>query len=199
MKGFTVFAILNLALAVYAVPQFNKDGAKNVGNGAGKQFITGQCLSNADCESTCCANPLGICSAPAAALQNGKTGCGFGSGGAGAANAGAANAGAAQAGSANTGAANAAATAAPAAAQGATGAAAASSNAAGGPPFNKDGAKNVGNGAGEQFITGQCLSNADCGSACCAGPAGICSAEAASLQNGKTGCGFVSTKRLVRM
>lgn len=38
------------------------------------------------------------------------------------------------------------------------------------------------------------MSDADCSSACCAqvasSGAGVCSAEAASLQNGKTGCGF---------
>ncbi|KAF9254705.1 hypothetical protein L218DRAFT_913045 [Marasmius fiardii PR-910] len=59
-------------------------GAKNVGNGKGGQFITGQCTSNADCASACCATlgSIGICSGPGAATQQGKTGCGF-SGGAG--------------------------------------------------------------------------------------------------------------------
>jgi hypothetical protein len=58
---------------------------------------------------------------------------------------------------------------------------------------NNAGAKNVGQGKGQQFITGGCTSNADCSSACCAGnpTAGVCSAEAAALQAGKTGCGFV--------
>ncbi|KAI1753551.1 hypothetical protein F4782DRAFT_529431 [Xylaria castorea] len=64
---------------------------------------------------------------------------------------------------------------------------------------NNAGARDVGNGQGAQFITGGCVNDADCSSACCAGGAeaadggevGICSAEAASLQNGKTGCGFV--------
>lgn len=53
----------------------------------------------------------------------------------------------------------------------------------------------VGQANGEQFITGGCTSDADCSSACCADigttNVGICSAEAASEQNGKTGCGFV--------
>ncbi|KAH0536803.1 hypothetical protein FGG08_006371, partial [Glutinoglossum americanum] len=62
----------------------------------------------------------------------------------------------------------------------------------GGPPFDDAGKGNVGNGKGKQFITGQCLSNADCASGCCAGPSGICSGPAASFQSGKTGCGFVS-------
>lgn len=60
---------------------------------------------------------------------------------------------------------------------------------------NNAGAKNVGAGNGAQFITGGCVNGADCSSACCAQigttGAGICSAEAASNQNGKTGCGFV--------
>ncbi|KAK5630995.1 hypothetical protein RRF57_006710 [Xylaria bambusicola] len=66
---------------------------------------------------------------------------------------------------------------------------------------NNAGARDVGNGQSAQFITGGCINDADCQSACCAGGAeaadgsgaevGICSAEAASFQNGKTGCGFV--------
>ncbi|KAJ7702749.1 hypothetical protein B0H17DRAFT_923233, partial [Mycena rosella] len=35
------------------------------------------------------------------------------------------------------------------------------------------GIPNVGNSAGTQLIGGQCLSSADCGSGCCAGPAGV--------------------------
>ncbi|CZR68959.1 uncharacterized protein PAC_18860 [Phialocephala subalpina] len=76
--------------------------------------------------------------------------------------------------------------------------AAATSPANGGPAFDPAGAKNVGNGAGQQFIGGQCLSGADCQSTCCAGPSGICSGLGAQTQNGKTGCGFVSTKKLLR-
>jgi hypothetical protein len=58
---------------------------------------------------------------------------------------------------------------------------------------NNVGAKDVGAGNGSQFTTGGCTSNADCQFACCSGVAGvgICSAEAAAFQNGKTGCGFV--------
>ncbi|CAK7202999.1 Biotrophy-associated secreted protein 2 [Sporothrix eucalyptigena] len=59
---------------------------------------------------------------------------------------------------------------------------------------NNAGAKNVGSGDAAQFITGGCVNNADCSSACCANNgqgAGVCSAEAAALQNGKEGCGFV--------
>ncbi|KAK0631508.1 hypothetical protein B0T14DRAFT_400767, partial [Immersiella caudata] len=59
-------------------------GEQNVGNGQGKQFITGQCLSNADCASGCCATlpqnggpTIGICSGPAVGNAQGKQGCGF--------------------------------------------------------------------------------------------------------------------------
>lgn len=57
---------------------------------------------------------------------------------------------------------------------------------------NNAGAKNVGAGNGAQFITGGCVSNADCSSGCCADASGkgVCSAEAAQFQNGKNGCGF---------
>jgi hypothetical protein len=54
----------------------------------------------------------------------------------------------------------------------------------------------VGNGRGRQSIGGQCLSGADCSSACCAGPSGICSGPGASRQAGKTGCGFVAKRSL---
>ncbi|KAI1781343.1 hypothetical protein F4818DRAFT_35298 [Hypoxylon cercidicola] len=72
-----------LALAVTALAQVtpNDAGAKNVGQGNGEQFITGGCVSDADCSSACCAEVettgLGVCSAEAASLQNGKLGCGF--------------------------------------------------------------------------------------------------------------------------
>ncbi|KAL2126208.1 hypothetical protein VTI74DRAFT_1475 [Chaetomium olivicolor] len=58
---------------------------------------------------------------------------------------------------------------------------------------NNAGAKNVGAGNGQQFITGGCVNNADCASGCCADASGVgvCSAEAAQFQNGKNGCGFV--------
>ncbi|KAK0657778.1 hypothetical protein B0T16DRAFT_301280, partial [Cercophora newfieldiana] len=83
----TTFA-LSIA-AVQAVPALaprlsvDPSGAKNVGNGAGGQFITGQCLSNADCASGCCATlpqggtTIGICSGPAVGNAQGKQGCGF--------------------------------------------------------------------------------------------------------------------------
>ncbi|KIJ28768.1 hypothetical protein M422DRAFT_784481 [Sphaerobolus stellatus SS14] len=166
---FTIAILFTLATLAAAAPPFDPAGVKNVGNGNGGQFIGGQCLSDADCGSGCCANPTGICSGPGAQFQAGKTGCGFGGGAAPAAPA-----------------PDNAAAPAPAAP------AAAGTNAAGGPPFDPAGVPNVGNGQGKQFIGGQCLSNADCASACCAGPSGICSGPGAQLQAGKTGCGFTS-------
>jgi hypothetical protein len=60
---------------------------------------------------------------------------------------------------------------------------------------NNAGAKDVGNGKGQQFTTGGCVAGADCRSTCCAeisgSGIGICSAEGAQFQNGKLGCGFV--------
>lgn len=58
-------------------PKFDPAGAKNVGNGVGRQFIGGQCISGKDCASGCCAGPCGICSGPGAQFQAGKRGCGF--------------------------------------------------------------------------------------------------------------------------
>jgi len=57
----------------------NNAGARNVGKGNAAQFITGGCVNNADCASACCANAsgVGVCSAEAAAFQNGKAGCDF--------------------------------------------------------------------------------------------------------------------------
>lgn len=197
-----------VAISVLAVgpPTPDPSGAKNVGNGKGQQFITGQCISSADCASTCCAGPAGICSGIGAQFQAGKTGCGFGDAANGSAAAGkcfsshlflsdrgasamrrmkwtrlillfvAGETATLVSVSTTSTAAAIAATIIPDAA----------------------GSENVGKGDGSQFITGQCLSNADCASTCCAGPKGVCSAVLVANENGKTGCGFVSTKRLVR-
>jgi hypothetical protein len=175
MKSFTIAIIFSIATIVAAVPPFDPAGAKNVGNGKGLQFITGQCLSDADCGSGCCAKPTGICSGPGASFQQGKEGCGFGGG---------ASPAPAPAPPAEP--------APPAQAPPAQAPPASTTPANGGPPFDPAGAKNVGNGKGGQFITGQCLSNADCGSGCCAFPSGICSGPGAAFQNGKQGCGFGS-------
>jgi hypothetical protein len=65
----------------------------------------------------------------------------------------------------------------------------------GGPKFDPAGVKNVGNGKGQQFIGGQCLSAKDCASGCCALPCGICSGPGAQFQAGKKGCGFVAKRK----
>ncbi|KAK1981696.1 hypothetical protein LZ30DRAFT_781860 [Colletotrichum cereale] len=143
----------------------------NVGAGNGQQFITGQCSSDADCASGCCAGPKGACAARAVAEENGKSGCGF-TGAAGSSGGGAAAEDAAPSAPPQT---------APSAGGGSSGA---NQGAAG--------SRNVGTGNGKQFITGQCLSDADCASGCCAGPKGACSAVAVANANGKTGCGFTA-------
>ncbi|GJD00494.1 biotrophy-associated secreted protein 2 [Colletotrichum higginsianum] len=149
-------------------------GSSNVGAGNGLQFITGQCLSDADCASGCCAGPKGACAARAVAEENGKSGCGFGGGASPAT------------GSPGRPAVEDAAPSAPPQAA---------------PPVNGGssgvnqgaaGSQNVGKGNRQQFITGQCLSDADCASGCCAGPKGACSAVAVANENGKTGCGFIA-------
>ncbi|KND87940.1 hypothetical protein TOPH_07435 [Tolypocladium ophioglossoides CBS 100239] len=69
-----------LAFAVSVLAAADPSGAKNVGNGVGQQFITGGCVSNADCASVCCAQQNGaggVCSGKGAQFQAGKTGCGF--------------------------------------------------------------------------------------------------------------------------
>ncbi|CAN9087412.1 unnamed protein product [Alternaria alternata] len=78
---FTVAAFIALATVSMAQVTPNNAGAKNVGAGNGAQFITGGCVSDADCSSACCSQVAatgdGVCSAEAASQQNGKTGCGF--------------------------------------------------------------------------------------------------------------------------
>lgn len=175
MKTATILfaALISLASTVLAVPPFDPAGVPHVGNGKGEQFITGQCLSDADCGSGCCAFPTGICSGPGAAFQQGKQGCGFTTGASAPADA---TSDAPPTTAAPT-------TAAPGA-------------FVGGPPFDPAGTKNVGNGKGQQFIGGQCLDASDCASGCCAGPSGICSGPGAQTQAGKTGCGFVTKRSL---
>jgi hypothetical protein len=68
---------------------------------------------------------------------------------------------------------------------------------------NNAGAKDVGNGQGQQFTTGGCVADADCRSTCCAeisgSGLGICSAVGAQHQNGKLGCGFTDPNSAVRI
>ncbi|KAJ7021952.1 hypothetical protein C8F04DRAFT_1402655 [Mycena alexandri] len=163
-------------------PPFDPAGAPHVGNGAGAQFIGGQCLAAADCASGCCAGPSGhllgpwcrnsgwqdrvwlrLWRPPARPLRP-----------------------------------PAAAPPAAAAPPPPPAAAVATSNAAGGPPFDPAGVPNVGNGAGKQFIGGQCLAAATAALAAALVPRGICSGVGAQTQAGKTGCGFVSKRFITR-
>ncbi|KAL1874214.1 hypothetical protein VTK73DRAFT_541 [Phialemonium thermophilum] len=178
-------ATLALALTALAIPApapapLTPDpaGAKNVGNGAGQQFITGACLSDADCASGCCArlDGGGICSGPAVSFAQGKQGCGFTASGAAAAAPSTSSDGSDNSESSTDNG------AVPSNAGSATGAV----NSA------LPGAQNVGKGDGSQFITGQCFSDADCASGCCAtlNGGGVCSAKAVAFDQGKQGCGF---------
>lgn len=116
-----------------------------------------------------------MCSGPDVGTAQGKQGCGFNGGGGGNATAGGEGAGGDASGDAGE---------TPAETGG-------GEVDAAGP-----GSENVGTGNGKQFITGQCLSDADCASGCCAGSEGsstaACSAVLASTESGKTGCGFGS-------
>ncbi|KAK4234319.1 hypothetical protein C8A03DRAFT_37911 [Achaetomium macrosporum] len=193
-----VVSALALAFsAVHAAPDLSvrqnlpdPAGEKNVGNGAGKQFIGGQCLSAADCASGCCATlpkggqTIGVCSGVGAQNQAGKQGCGFESSGGAGTGGGAANQGGQTNNNQDTANQN--------------------NNTSGsggtvkpsGLKPDPAGAANVGNGQAKQFIGGECTSDADCASTCCAlvntgaQTFGICSGLGANTQNGKQGCGF---------
>jgi hypothetical protein len=218
LKSIITTLALTLA-AVQAAPglaarQLKPDvsGEQNVGNGQGKQFITGECLSNADCASGCCATlpqnggpTIGICSGPAVGNAQGKQGCGFSSGGGGASNNNNGGGGRNNNGGGGRGGnQNATPVAPPPAAtpdpldnvvipvEPPAGLEVIPTNLK--PDVN--GEDEVGNGQGRQFITGGCTSDNDCASGCCAvvnsGSAffGICSGPLANFQNGKQGCGF---------
>jgi hypothetical protein len=85
MVRLSIATALIFAIAASAQLIPNNAGARGVGNGAGQQFTTGGCISDADCQEGCCAggatsatgNAAGICSGIGAEFQNGKTGCGF--------------------------------------------------------------------------------------------------------------------------
>ena len=161
-------------------------GSSSVGKANAQQFITGQCISNADCASGCCAGlptankgaQFAVCSGPAVGNQAGKTGCGF---------------------TIHNTTPNLPPVSAPPPPPLPLDPA---SKPAGSGGFFVDssipGSASVGRADGRQFITGQCRSNADCASGCCAGlpSAGngvgfaVCSGPAVGNVAGKTGCGF---------
>ena len=153
-----------------ALPQASKRqaaGSQNVGQGNGQQFITGECLSAADCASGCCVdqgNGSAQCKARIVTEQAGGS-CDFGGAAAGGAGDVEVEAG--------TGAAN----ATEGEVDGGAGAGNGTEtdnggdtadNGACGAIAETSGSQNVGLGNGSQFITGQCFSAADCASGCCA-------------------------------
>ncbi|CAK7203577.1 hypothetical protein SEUCBS139899_006312 [Sporothrix eucalyptigena] len=173
-----LMAYAAIAMAIPGPITPDPNGAKNVGNGQGLQFITGGCLSTADCSQavvqSCCAfiaggASTGICSGIDVGNVNGKAGCGFGDGG-----------------SATT-------TASTSTASVAT---TSSSTDATSDQCTVDtslaGSQSVGLGNAQQFITGQCFSAADCASGCCveqtSGPA-LCKAQIVTEEAGLT-CDF---------
>ncbi|RDA94278.1 hypothetical protein CP533_0571 [Ophiocordyceps camponoti-saundersi (nom. inval.)] len=154
------------------------EGPENFGNQQGIQFITGICFNNLDCKEGCCAKVddntgKSICSGTAVGNVAPKQGCGTapGEGKTFQGN---------QTGSGNQG---------NQTGQGNQG----NNQGGGGLKPDPAGEKNVGNGEGDQFIGGRCLSNADCQDQCCAQVGGqtfaLCSGPGAANQSGKQGCG----------
>ncbi|KAI1313189.1 hypothetical protein F5Y03DRAFT_158764 [Xylaria venustula] len=182
--------ILALTMSITAIPAPapalpDPAGANNVGNQNHGQFIGGQCINSNDCaaDTACCATfgSIGLCSGLAADFQAGKTGCGFGDN---------TTSGSTTTPDTTTGTDTGSATSSSAAAS--TGSSGSTSGTVTVDP-NAAGAQNVGAGDGSQFITGQCLSDADCASGCCA-TGGACAARAVveSAQDPRD-CGFVGT------
>ncbi|KAI1355949.1 hypothetical protein F5Y01DRAFT_113653 [Xylaria sp. FL0043] len=196
-------AVLALTLTVTAIPAPapalpDPAGDANVGNQNHGQFIGGQCINSLDCAAgtACCATfgDIGLCSGLAADFQAGKTGCGFGDGDANTTTPDTTTPDSttgttpdASSGSDTT-------TGSDGSASG-SGSSGSSGSASGTVTVdpNTAGAANVGKGDGSQFITGQCLSDADCASTCCATD-GKCAARAVveSPQDPRD-CGFVGT------
>jgi hypothetical protein len=145
----------------------------------GTQFITGPCTSDADCADGCCGFNTGKCAGPIVAQER-DGGCGFGNA--------QPNDNAAQAlrGQAPT----------TSAAGQAVSAAGKPTSAAGQPTTLRTVAgqasptnNGAGNGAGKQFITGPCTSDADCADGCCGFNTGKCAGPIVA-QEVDGGCGF---------
>ncbi|OAA65472.1 hypothetical protein SPI_02259 [Niveomyces insectorum RCEF 264] len=187
--AFLTFAAVALAVPSPVTP--DPAGTHNVGNGQGAQFITGACLSTADCSQavvhSCCAfiaggAATGICSGFDVANVNGKAGCGFGDGGSAAASA-------APAASTQTATDS---TTTDSTTDGSTTTSSGGTAAQCAVDTSLAGSQNVGTGAAAQFITGQCFSSADCASGCCVAQASgvaLCKAQLVTEQAGLT-CDF---------
>jgi len=159
-------------------------GSQNVGLGNGQQFITGQCLSAADCASGCCVDQgsgLAVCKARIVTEMAGGS-CDFScanGGGGGSANPLVITPIEDDVDKSNDAVTN---TAEITAVDG--GSCGAIADAAG--------SQNVGTGSASQFITGQCFSRSDCASDCCvAQDSGIalCKASLLTQQQGLS-CDF---------
>lgn len=149
----TTFVIFNLLLVVI---------------GAGTQFITGPCTSDADCASSCCGFNSGLCAGPIIAQER-DGGCGHGDA------------------QPNDNA---------AVALGFTGQVGGGASSAPSTPTtlativspSPSPIAAAASPAGTQFITGACSSDADCASSCCGFNSGLC-AGAIIAQERDGGCG----------
>lgn len=157
---FKVVAFLSLSLYVAA---------------QGTQFITGTCASDAECASACCGFTSGKCAGPIVAQER-DGGCGFGDA--------QPNDNAAKAltgGNRDTNA------NAQGQGQGQSQPAATQPDAP--TQVAPAGGNGAGNGAGKQFITGACSSDADCAAGCCGFKSGKCAGPVVA-QERDGGCGF---------
>jgi len=192
--------------------------AASANNINGQQFITGKCLGDLACDEGCCAFKTGLCAGAVVGQESADGGCGFGNAQPNAVAADAFKAGkdtfsavkaAVQSGQigpgkldvsgltggATGGSGNATASGAGAGAAAGQQAAGSASGGAASSQAATTGFTNpkaAGNGKGQQFITGKCLSDADCESGCCAFNTGLCAGAdfAQDASSGDGGCGF---------
>jgi len=162
-------------------------GVPHKGNQNHEQFIGGECINSNDCalNTACCAvlGDIGVCSGLGASTQQGKSGCGFGDAADGTDTSGG-----------NDGTNVVPVTPAPSQGTGSGSGSGSGSGNTGSVTLdpNAPGAANVGKANGSQFITGQCTSDKDCASACCA-TGGKCAAPGALIGDATRQCGFVGT------
>ncbi|KAF4582230.1 biotrophy-associated secreted protein 2 [Ophiocordyceps camponoti-floridani] len=184
MVRLIIISALALVASVNALKP-DPAGAKNKGNGQGGQFIGGECLSTADCASTCCCAVEGedfmLCSGIGAQFQSGKLGCASGSQKGANGNGNGGGNGVQGLGNGGNSSGQGSQVSAPQPGQQ-------------GAQSNDPSLARVGKGAGDQFITGPCASNADCSTGCCASNEkdpnkATCSAVLVSKDGGKLGCG----------
>ncbi|KAI8623916.1 hypothetical protein F5Y19DRAFT_343318 [Xylariaceae sp. FL1651] len=211
----TAATILALAMSAAARPSPalpDPAGVPHLGNQNHEQFIGGQCINSLDCATTaCCATlgSIGVCSGLGAQTQAGKTGCGFGDGGAAppassspstapATDAGSSSSGSGSSSSGSSSSGSGSGSSDSGSGSGSSDSSSSSSSGSANTGVvtinpNAAGSQFVGQKNGQQFITGQCTSDADCASGCCA-TGGACAARAVVEGPGSTKqCGFVGT------